>query len=446
MKTAILASLAALAAAGCGQNPGPGPNFVVILADDLGYADLAVYGSERNRTPYLDRMAAEGLRFTDFHSNGPMCSPTRAALLTGLYPQRFGTNFEGALSGVGDYDTGLPLDARTIAEELGRAGYTTGMFGKWHLGYQAPYLPTRQGFEEFRGLVSGDGDHHSHIDRSGRPDWWSNESLSPEDGYGVDLITRHSVDFIRRNRDRPFFLYVAHLAIHFPWQGPDDAGYREEGGDYHNLSKLGQLDSLDVSGKVNEMVEAVDASAGAILDAVRQAGIARDTLVIFTSDNGGYRTYQGGYHNISENGPLRGQKTQVYEGGHRVPAIAWWPGRISPGETAELAATFDLFPTFLDLAGVQPEGLALDGTNLVPLLLQGRALPERTHFWRIRDRAAARRGRWKLVRIAGETPELYDLASDLGETTDLASSQAQTAAELADALARWEAGIAAQER
>ncbi len=446
MKTVILASAAALAAAGCGQNTQPSPNLVVILADDLGYADLAVYGSERNSTPHLDRMAAEGLRFTDFHSSGPMCSPTRAALLTGLYPQRFGTNFEGALSGVEDYDTGLPLEARTIAEELGRAGYATGMFGKWHLGYQPPYLPTLQGFDEFRGLVSGDGDHHSHVDRSGRPDWWSNESLSPEDGYGVDLITRHSVDFIGRNRDRPFFLYVAHLAIHFPWQGPDDAGYRKEGGNYHDLSKLGQLDSLDVSTKVNEMVEAVDASAGAILDAVRQAGIARDTLVVFTSDNGGYRTYQGGYHNISENGPLRGQKTQVYEGGHRVPAIAWWPGRISPGETDGLAVTLDLFPTFLDLAGVQPEGLALDGISLSPLLLGQQPLPERTHFWRIRDRAAARRGRWKLVRIGGECPELYDLVSDLGETTDLASSHADTAAELAAALAGWEAGIAADKR
>ena len=310
----------------CGPTSDQRPNFVVILADDLGYADIGVYGSDRNHTPHLDGMAAEGLRFTDFHSNGPMCTPTRAALLTGRYPHRFGQQFESALSGIDDYDIGLPLDAVTIAEVLGGEGYATGMYGKWHLGYHPPFMPADQGFDDFRGLGSGDGDHHSHIDRSGRPDWWHNSELEMEPGYTVDLIARHSVDFIKRHQEQPFFLYVAHLAIHFPWQGPDDPGYRVEGGNYHNLTKLGQLDGTDVSPKVNEMVEAVDGSVGAILEALREHGLESQTLVIFTSDNGGYLTYQGGYHNISENGPLRGQKGDVYEGGHRVPAIAWWAG------------------------------------------------------------------------------------------------------------------------
>lgn len=430
-----------LAGSACSRGPAPRPNFIVILADDLGYADIAVYGSERNRTPHLDRMAADGLRFTDFHSNGPMCTPTRAALLTGRYQHRFGEQFESALSGIDDYDIGLPRGALTIAEALGESGYATGMYGKWHLGYHPPFMPVDQGFGDFRGLASGDGDHHSHIDRSGRKDWWHNADLTPEEGYGVDLITKHSVDFIERHRGEPFFLYVAHLAIHFPWQGPDDRGYRVEGGNYHNLTKLGVLDSFDVSSQVNKMVEAVDGSVGAILAAVRDQGLDENTLVFFTSDNGGYLTYQGGYHNISENGPLRGQKTDVYEGGHRVPAIARWPGRVRAGTTDALAATFDLFPTFWELAATGSEAPPFDGTSLSPVLFEGRELVPRTLFWRMRSEAAVRRAQWKLIRMPGKSPELYDLSRDLGESDDLADSQPDVVKDLTEALAAWESAI-----
>ncbi len=441
MTTRSALSVALLAGAGCAPEVPQKPNVVVILADDLGYSDLAVYGSERNRTPHLDRMADEGLRFTDFHSNGPMCSPTRAALLTGLYPQRFGRQFESALSGIADYDAGLPLEAVTIAEAVGQQGYVTGMYGKWHLGYHPPYMPADQGFDDFRGLASGDGDHHSHIDRSGRKDWWHNSEIKMEDGYGVDLITNHSVDFIRRHRDRPFFLYVAHLAIHFPWQGPDDRGYRVEGGNYHNLTKLGELESLDVSSQVNKMVEAVDGSVGRILDAVKDHGLDERTLVFFTSDNGGYRTYQGGYHNISENGPLRGQKTDPYEGGHRVPAIARWPGRIQPGTTDALAATFDLYPTIMELANSGSVRETLDGVSLAPLLFERRPLPERSLFWRMRGEAAVRQGQWKLVRNPASPLELYDLSADIGESRDLAGSEPEKVDELSVALSEWESDV-----
>lgn len=431
----------ALAAAGCAPNTVETPNVVVILADDLGYSDVAAYGSQRNRTPHLDRMAAEGLRFTDFHSNGPMCSPTRAALLTGMYPQRFGSDFESALSGIADYDIGLPLEAVTIAEALREEGYATGMYGKWHLGYHPPFMPSNQGFDDFRGLASGDGDHHSHIDRSGRKDWWHNAEIRMEEGYGVDLITDHSVDFIRRHAGTPFLLYVAHLAIHFPWQGPDDRGYRVEGGNYHNLTKLGELESLDVSSQVNKMVEAVDGSVGRILDALKQEGLDGRTLVFFTSDNGGYLTYEGGYHNISENGPLRGQKTDPYEGGHRVPAIARWPGTIDPGTTDALAATFDLFPTILELAGTQESRDGLDGLSLVPLLLDGRPLPDRTLFWRMRGEAAVRRAQWKLVRNPDAPLELYDLSADIGETDNVAASNPEILGNLTASLAEWESEV-----
>ena len=441
MKPCSLLLLATLAWSACSPAPQHSvPNFVVILADDLGYADIAAYGSKRNATPHLDRMAREGLRFTDFHSNGPMCTPTRASLLTGLYPQRFGEQFESALSGIEEYDTGLPLEAVTLPEMLSEAGYVSGMYGKWHLGYHPPYMPSNQGFDDFRGLASGDGDHHSHIDRSGRPDWWHNEELSPETGYGVNLITQHSVDFIKRHRHEPFFLYVAHLAIHFPWQGPDDAGYRVEGGNYHNLSKLGELDSFDVSAQVNKMVEAVDSSVGAILGALRDLGLAENTMVIFTSDNGGYLTYQGGYHNISENGPLRGQKTEVYEGGQRVPAIAWWPNTISPGVSNDLAATFDIMPTLLELADMdRPQ--TLDGTSLVPMLLGRDSLAPRTLFWRIRTHSAVRKERWKLVLHDNNKPELYDLTEDVGETHDLSDTHPDTVQSLMDELSTWTAAV-----
>ena len=441
MLSRILGTAALIAAFACSPAPDRRPNFIVILADDLGYADLAVYGSERNSTPHLDRMAAEGLRLTDFHSTGPMCTPTRAALLTGLYPQRFGESFEGALSGIDDYDTGLPLDALTIAEALREMGYRTAMYGKWHLGYHPPYMPGEQGFDDFRGLGSGDGDHHSHIDRSGRRDWWHNAEIAMEDGYTADLITDHSVDFIERSAEGPFFLYVAHLAIHFPWQGPDDPAYRVEGGNYHNLTKLGVLNSLDVASQVNKMIESVDKSVGRILAALREMGIERETLVVFTSDNGGYRTYQGGYHNISENGPLRGQKTEVYEGGHRVPAIAWWPGRVAPGTSDELATTLDLFPTFWDLAGGGLDRPPVDGASLAGLLLDGRALEPRTLYWRIRTRAALRRGPWKLVRHINDSPELYDLSADIGETNDVSAERPEVVSDLERALADWEVEV-----
>ena len=418
----------------------PPPNFIVILADDLGYADIGAYGSSSNETPHLDQLAREGLRFTDFHSNGPMCTPTRAALLTGRYQNRLGREFESPL---GADDKGLPLDQVTIAEALAEAGYVSGAYGKWHLGRYPPYLPTSQGFEEFWGLGSGDGDHHSHIDRSGRKDWWHNDQSEMEEGYSVDLITNHSVEFIERNKDRPFFLYVAHLAIHFPWQGPGDEGYRDEGGDYHNLTKLGYFEEdKDPSGKVKEMVEAVDAGVGRIVESVKANGLEENTLIVFTSDNGGYLTYEGGYHNISNNGALRGQKTQVYEGGIRVPAIAWWPERIEPGVTDELAASFDLFPTFLELAGLRERAdLKLDGVSLAPLWLDGGALPDRTLFWRMRDRKAVRQGPWKLVVTGEAAPELYNLAEDIGESSDLSAERPELAGRLLSKLWAWESDV-----
>jgi arylsulfatase A-like enzyme len=417
------------------------PNFVLILADDLGYGDLGCYGNTTNRTPHLDRLAREGMRFTDFHSNGPMCSPTRAALLTGQYQHRFGKAFEGALSAKAHAHTGLPLKAVTLPEMLKGAGYATGMFGKWHLGYELPYLPTRHGFDDFRGLLTGDGDHHSHISRSGDEDWWSGEQIDMEEGYSVDLITRHSIDFMTRNKDKPFFLYVAHLAIHFPWQGPDEKAHRIKGRDYWNLSKLGPHQEGQVGPVVRQMVEAVDASVGQIVAALQRLGLDKNTFIFFASDNGGYLSYGGRFHGeISSNGPLRGEKGDVFEGGHRVPAIAWWPGRIRPGVvTHETAATMDLLPTYAELAAAAaPPGV--DGATLTPLLLAGDPLPRRDLFWRKDKHWAVRRGPWKLVGSEGE-PQLFNLDDDLGESRDVSAQQPKLVEDLLASLKAWERDV-----
>ncbi len=420
------------------------PNIVLILADDLGYGDIGCYGSRINSTPNLDKLAAQGLRFTDFHSNGPMCTPTRAALLTGRYQQRFGPAFEGALSSRTEYDNGLPLEAVTIAEALKKVGYATAAYGKWHLGYHPPFMPTRQGFDEYRGLTSGDGDHHSHIDRSGREDWWHNEKLEMETGYTADLITRHSVRFIEQHKDEPFFLYVPHLAIHFPWQGPNNPAHRVKGQDYWN-DKWGKIkDKNNVSLYVKSMVEAIDRSVGKIVATLKRLDLDQWTLVIFASDNGGYLNYGRSYHNISSNGSLRGQKGELYEGGHRVPAIAYWPGRIQAGTvTDQTTMTMDIFPTLLELVDAPKNGnVEFDGINILPLLFENKPLPKRTLFWRMRQQKAVRKGPWKLY-MNEKKLELYNLDNNIGENNDLSKQHPEKVVAMKSELAAWEKDVLA---
>lgn len=424
------------------------PNFVIIMIDDLGYADLGCYGNKRNDTPHIDRLANEGLKFTDFHSNGAMCSPTRAALLSGLYQNRFGRDYDRALSARSDADEGLPHEIITIAEALQSAGYSTGMYGKWHLGFHPPNTPIHHGFDDFRGLLTGDGDHHLHINRSGEKDWWHNDAIAMDEGYSTKLLTDYSIGFIQRHRDDPFFLYLAHLAIHFPWQGADEGGHRVEGTGYWNLGKLGPHPPGAVRPVVEAMIESVDRSVGRLIAALRQLNPDRQTLVIFCSDNGGYRHYGGRFRGeISDNGPLRGQKADVWEGGHRVPAIAWWPGRIVGGRvTNETAITMDLMPTLLELADISPsqvDGLReLDGVSLATLLLDGEALPSRTLFWRAGSGYAVRKGPWKLVADRNKSKaELFNLAKDVGERHDLSSHHQELTSQLRAALDDWEREI-----
>lgn len=403
------------------------PNIILILADDLGYGDLGCYGGPF-ATPRLDAMAKEGLRFTDFHSNGAVCSPTRAALLTGRYQQRCGV--EGVLTAVRHREEGLASEETTFAEVLKSTGYVTALFGKWHLGYAPQFNPVRQGFDEFRGYVSGNVDYHSHVDQEGHPDWWVGEKAITESGYTTDLITRHAVRFIKANKTRPFCLYLAHEAVHYPYQTRTDAAQRQPGlkpADPHGIA-------ADKQQAYAGMLAALDESVGCIMDVVKEQGLENNTLVFFTSDNGPASPGKAGR--------LSGRKGSLLEGGHRVPGIAWWPGRIVPAESAELCLTMDLLPTLAALSGTPlPPGVQLDGVDLSSVLLRGEPLASRFVFWRFQGMSAARSGPWKLFGKTGNPPRLVNLADDLGEKHDLAAQQPEKLKMLQAELTKWSKNV-----
>jgi arylsulfatase A-like enzyme len=417
---------------------GERPNFVLIMADDLGYGDIGCYGSDRIETPQLDRLAAEGMRFTDFHSSGAVCSPTRAGLMTGRYQQRAGIPAVIVANPTRPtHPHGIQDDEVTFAELLTAAGYETAIFGKWHLGYYKKYNPVRHGFGQFRGYISGNVDFFSHIDQAGRLDWWRDDEIDDEPGYTTHLITRHSVAFIQQAKDQPFCLYVPYEPPHYPYQGPNDQPVRSVG-QSRGAAETRQSKE-DVQRAYKEMVEEMDKGIGAIIAALKQRGIARQTLVMFFSDNGGTR--QG------SNGPLRGHKGQVWEGGHRVPCIAWWPGKIrAGGESHDLAITLDVMPTILDAAGVDPPAdRPFDGRSLLPLLTDNESLGRRTLFWAHGNSLAMRDGNWKVVANAPgqKQPGLFHLADDLAEQNDLAEQQPARLTGMVAAIEAWKQDVTA---
>ncbi|MDF7799589.1 sulfatase-like hydrolase/transferase [Pontiellaceae bacterium B1224] len=413
------------------------PNVVLILADDLGYGDLGCYGGDIP-TPNLDRMAKEGLVLTDFHSNGTVCSPSRAALMSGKYQQQVGV--DGVVTAdpaMAAYQFGIdPEKKDTLPAVMSGAGYKTALFGKWHIGYLEQFHPMNYGFDRYVGYLSGNIDYHSHYDRMETFDWWHDRELTKEEGYSTHLITRHAVDYIKQHKDEPFFVYVAHEAVHTPVQGPTDAIQRGP-----DKVKGERRDSKVV---FRDMLTELDKSVGEILQAVQENGLAEKTLVIFSSDNGPMQ--------LASPGPLRGKKGSIYEGGHRVPGIFWWPGTIAPGtESTQTAALFDLFPTFVELAGIESE-IDFDGVSIQDLF-EGEALPERKLFWRPgglspyepslengEDVAKAiRDGKWKLVAQPGyEQIELFDLECDVAEKHNLASKFPERTEQMKAQLLAWE--------
>ena len=417
------------------------PNIVLIMADDLGYGDISPYGGWIE-TPNLAALAAEGLRFTDFHTSGNVCSPTRAGLLTGRYQQRAG--IPGVLfanAARPEYRHGLHEVEHTFAERLRDAGYATAVFGKWHLGYLPKFNPLRHGFGQFRGFVSGNIDYVSHIDSTGRADWWVDDELHDEEGYFTELVTAHAIRFINENKARPFLLYLAHHAPHYPFQGPSDPAERTVDGQFDPVGARS-----DKREAYRDMVQSMDHGIGEVVAALEKHGIRERTLIWFFSDNGAASQW-------GSNGPLRGSKGTDWEGGHRVPAIAAWRGKIGAGTvTAETTTTLDVMPTILELASVAPNAdKPYDGIDLSPMLLDGEPLPARQFFWGgdgvFWNGAAVRDGPWKLVidRYGGDSPErpmLFNLDHDLAESNDLATTHHNRAKRMFAALSRWRDDVA----
>ncbi|SEJ51696.1 Arylsulfatase A [Cyclobacterium xiamenense] len=405
------------------------PNVVLIMADDLGYNDLGCFGNSTVKTPNIDRIARFGTKLTDYHSNGVVCSPTRASLLTGLYPQEAGV--EGVVTAKSHRERGMDPENFTLAEYLKDSGYATALFGKWHLGYKPEFGPNVQGFDQFVGFVSGNVDYFSHIDQEGYEDWWNNQTLEKEAGYLTDLITGKALEYMEeRNKDNPFFLYLAHGAPHSPYQGPNDKADRTVGGDFPI-----QGSREDKVNAYKEMIEALDRSVGGVVDYLEKNNLAENTLVIFCSDNGGTR-------NVGSNAPFSGYKGQVYEGGHRVPAIFYWKDKIQPGVSDQLVMSMDLFPTIASLLDLEAP-MGLSGKDLSGIFHEAKSAAEtadRTVFWRFKNQGAARKGNWKLVKIDGEE-KLYDLSTDIQETTDVKEEFPEVYQELNSAYKEWESGL-----
>ncbi len=399
------------------------PNIVLILADDLGYGDLRCYGNQNDDTPNLDRMARGGVLFTDFHSNCPVCSPTRAALLSGKYQQRVGIEY--VVHATRFRHTGLEPDTYTLAGFMKSMGYSTGIMGKWHLGYDTTYSPLNFGFDIFKGYVSGNVDYQSHIDGAGIYDWWEQKDTIIEPGYSTDLITQNSVRFIENHKDVPFFLYVAHEAPHFPYQGRNDPAVRSPEG---TVAVNGS--PSDVKETYRKMISAMDEGIGGIFRVLEECELTDNTVIFFLSDNGA--------NEVGSNGHLRGFKGSLWEGGHRVPAIISWKGKIRPGTCGETLIGMDIFPTVAALVGGElPESLELDGVDFSSLLLEQAPLGDRPLFWRYGELRSIRSGPWKLLRD-GDSTYLFNLAEDESEKTDLAQEHPGLSDSLQFLLDTWD--------
>ena len=401
------------------------PNVVFILADDMGYGDLGSYGVTDISTPNLDRLAREGVRLTNSYSAGPVCTPTRVAFLTGRYQQRVG--LEWASVGIGD--AGLATSEISVARMLKNNGYATALFGKWHAGGTAEFGPNAHGFDKFFGFLGPNVDFYTHrevVPKPGVPDLFENTEPVEREGYLTDLITERSVLFLQRHAGTPFFLFVSYNAPHWPFQPPDR---RWEARPENRLEGTRR----DYAG----MVERIDDGVGQILETLAAQGLSRNTLVIFTNDNGGER--------LSRNAPFFHHKATLWEGGIRVPCLVRWPGQLPAGKTSEQAViTMDLTASILAATGtVPPQGRTLDGINILPILKGQKPPEERTFFWRIDEQGivqkAVRRGRWKYVLDGIEKLEmLFDLESDPGERYTLFYEHPEVVGGLRNSLKTWE--------
>lgn len=390
----------------------PQPNILFFHADDLGFGDLACFGSPAIRTPHLDRLAAQGARLTQHYACAPCCSPSRAGLLTGVYPQRTGVT--GVLREEHD-NTGMRQDLPTIAELLSRAGYDTALIGKWHLGMPPAYRPLRRGFQHFYGFLNGTIDYHSHLSLGGgwkgrEVTFHGNQPLRQQ-GYFPHLLCEEAVRYLKQKRNRPFYLHYATPLPHAPYQVPEPWS--------RPYAHLGGNRALYAG-----MVAHMDDEAGRLLRALDESGQAANTLVVFASDNGWVKL-QPANAPIGDNGPYRGGKYELYEGGIHSPCLVRWPGRVKAGsQVTSPVINLDWFPTLAAAAGA-PLPAPVDGIDITAAL-RGRSLPQRSLLWSFRDDLvqtprsyACRRGKWKFLEVGGKSL-LFNLDTDPGETRNLA--------------------------
>lgn len=410
------------------------PNILVILADDLGYADIGVQGCPDVPTPHIDSLARNGVRFTNGYVSGPYCSPTRAGLLTGRYQQRYGHEFNPGPAQNADPEFGLPLTETTLADRLKALGYATGLIGKWHLGYEPKFHPQKRGFVEFFGFLGGahnylsNDDSRNYVMRGSEP--------VKEISYLTDTFGDEAVSFVERHKDKPWFLYLAFNADHAPMHATEKY-----------LSRFTNIND-PLRRNFAAMHSAMDDNIGRVLESLRKHKLEQNTLIVFLSDNGGPTQVNG-----SRNTPLRGFKAQTWEGGVRVPFIVQWRGIVPEGKVyADPVIQLDVLPTALAAAGseVKPEW-KLDGVNLLPYLQGKKKTPHEALFWRFGAQMAVRMGDWKLVKAPGSGAEfaerrgaaiasgahLYNLAKDAGEQTNLAAHEPEKVKQLSTVWAKW---------
>ncbi len=402
------------------------PNIIYIMVDDMGYGDLSGYGRKEYKTPNLDKLASDGIKFTNAYAAGSLCTPTRTAFMTGRYPAKTSVGLFEPLRGTPkDSMIGLSPSDNPLPLLLKKYGYTTALIGKWHLGFLPEFSPNKNGYEEFFGFHPGATDYISHANRRGVPMLYHNETRVKQDGYFTDIIGDKTVEYINQKHTKPFFLSIQFNAPHWPWQARGDAAYP---------------DTIWTSGGAPEifarMMTALDEAVGKILSAVDDAGLSRNTVVIFTSDNGGEK--------FSDMGGLRGKKLDFFEGGIRVPAFVRWPGKITPNtKTDQVAITMDWTSTILSIAGAKEELKGLDGIDLVPILTGKTKTSDRTLFWRMaqtRQQKAVRDGQWKYV-SDDKGEYLFNLHADPSEKTDSKSANNEIFQKLKNKYASWEATL-----
>jgi arylsulfatase A-like enzyme len=433
--TLLVVCLSAVSAAAQTSAP-PKPNVVLIVTDDVGYGDIGSYGAVDVKTPSIDSLAHDGVRLTDFYA-APQCTPTRAALISGRYQQRF--RLEAALSGrkTPAGKTGLPATGYSLPQLLKNNGYATGLIGKWHLGYEPQFSPNAHGFDYFFGFKSGFTDYYQHTDGDGESDLFENASPVQVDGYMTDLITERSIRFIDDHATAPFFLEVTYNAAHWPFQVPDHPSIARDHG------RFVQPEENDAATRQDyiAILERADHGIGQILQALKRRGLDRNTLVVYMQDNGGEW--------VSRNAPLFNRKGTVWEGGIRVPAIFRWPGHLPAGKvSSQVGIVQDVTASILAATGTTvPPTARPDGINLLPML-EGHTPPvERTLFFRFTignvKQLAVRQGSWKLL-VDGAKRYVFDLSKDVGERNDLTNQRQDVARRLRPLIAAWEADVDAE--